>query len=488
MSDIVVDIDYNPHPAQQEIHNSRARFKVLCCGRRFGKTVFAANELFFNLYDRNPQQKPMRCWIVAPTSDLTGEVETEFIKLCEPLIAKQNKTKRIYYLYGPGPSANGKPRYHRVELRSGESKSLKGAGLDVLIIDEAADLAAVRWEQELRPTLLDTKGKVILISTPEGRNWFWDMFQRGQDRLKYPDHQSWSFPSHSNPHLDREELEDIVKDMPLLMYEQEILARFLDDANAFFRGVDKCIVSDVEPMAPIATMRFECGRCGEVWQDVIEEIPYVECPVCGSVYQVPKQKGARHRSGIDLAQEIDFNVVITSRKHPQRGAIRVVGFKRFNQLSWTIQKKKIKSELDKWHSAGLMDITGGRESILEDCQLDGYNLEGIKFTNQNKAEILHKLAVWIERQLIEIPGWMTVLINELKDFQMKKTKAGNWVFEAPAGKHDDCVIALALSVWLIVRPKDYKKLRSEAKKQEEKQAKRMRAKAMKDKRGRRRAA
>lgn len=441
---ITITLAFKLHEKQMLIHKSKARFKVLCCGRRFGKTKYAAFAIFHELYPAGKTTRAKRVWIVAPTNPLTGEVETELIKILKPLILKHEKQKGRYWLIGG----------HLIELKSAESKSLKGAGLDLLVIDEAADVPDIRWEQELQPTLLDTKGKVILISTPEGRNWFWKVWQRGQDP-EYPEYESWTFSSYDNPHLDPAEIDRLKRDMPELFFHQEILAEFLDDASAFFKFLDRCIVPDGDEELEFR-IEYSCPKCLNKFVRALDsEVGHYRCPVCGEVIPARGVDREYYGQGVDLAQSIDFNVITTVRHDPHRAKLRVVDWVRFNSLSWREQKAIIREEVAKYGCTALVDATGGRESIVEDLQDSGIDAVPIVFTNRLKGQMLHKLAVWIQRGVLEIPESLAVLVNEMRAFQATRTEAGNWKYEAPAGQHDDCVISLALAVWGMNLPEKF---------------------------------
>ena len=83
--------------------------------------------------------------------------------------------------------------------------SLLGEGLDWVIVDEAAQLRPMIWQSYISQRLIDRKGWALLISTPRGKGYLYDLFRRGQSGD--PDYRSWNWPSWSNPHLDREVIE-----------------------------------------------------------------------------------------------------------------------------------------------------------------------------------------------------------------------------------------------------------------------------------------
>jgi hypothetical protein len=187
-------IEYYPHRGQRKFHSSSARFKVMDCGRRWGKSTSGP-------HDKVPMMmmaKPKIGWIVAPTYDL-GEKEFRVFwsilvdKLQVPLDRGKTfnsiRTKDFRITTAWGSS---------VEVRSAEHpESLVGEGLDFVIMAEAAKLKLSHWEKYIRPTLSDKRGSAVFVSTPEGFNWFYDLYQRGQAR-EHPDWWSYKSPTWEN--------------------------------------------------------------------------------------------------------------------------------------------------------------------------------------------------------------------------------------------------------------------------------------------------
>ena len=88
--------------------------------------------------------------------------------------------------------------------------SLRSEGIDVLWVDEGGQIKEEAWNLALRPALMDKKGIGIFTGTPKGKNWYFQLWTRGQDK-EQPDYQSWSFSSLTNPYIDPAEVEDLSK-------------------------------------------------------------------------------------------------------------------------------------------------------------------------------------------------------------------------------------------------------------------------------------
>jgi len=135
---------------------------------------------------------------------------------------------------------------------------------------------------------------------------------------------------------------------------------------------------------------------------------------------------------------------------------KVVARERFQEVSWTEQKSRILSLSHKYNDAlTVVDSTGVGDPICEDLQMSNISLHyedgkpGVKFTNVKKNQLIDNLAIAIEQRLITFPSEYPELIQELSDFEYQITDAGNITYSAPDGKHDDCVISLALAVWAL---------------------------------------
>ena len=107
-------------------------------------------------------------------------------------------------------------------------------------MDECAFMQREAWTEAIRPALSDRQGKVLFISTPKGRNWLWEIYQRGVSGEE--GWQSWTFPTANNPFIAKEEIEAAKWDLPEMIFRQEYLAEFIDDAGGVFRRVQEAAV------------------------------------------------------------------------------------------------------------------------------------------------------------------------------------------------------------------------------------------------------
>lgn len=215
-----------PHPGQQHILQNKRRYNVVNCGRRFGKTVLGIEPVLEALTAGKNAH-----WF-APTYKILLDAWYIFSRLLKPIAKTVSKTDK------------------RIELRNGAvlefwsledpdaGRSREGA---VAIVDEAAMVLRLHdvINKVLRPILTKVQGSIWFLSTPRGKNDFYDLFQRGLDD-KNADWTSFKAPTWANPHLPAEEEGQVLADieagiMPQSDYNQEYLAEFLDESGALFK-------------------------------------------------------------------------------------------------------------------------------------------------------------------------------------------------------------------------------------------------------------
>jgi PBSX family phage terminase large subunit len=204
-------------PSQEKIAISRKRFRVVNCGRRFGKTTLAVLEMVAKAVSKTD----IRIAYIAPTYQQARDIAWEDLKnLVLPAAAKINES-RLEVLVKTQDEGISK-----ISLRGWESiETLRGQKFDFIVIDEIASMRNfwINWEEVIRPTLTDKKGHVLFISTPKGFNHFYDLYNKS---LKDDDYESFHFTSYDNPHLPVEELDKAKFEMLPERFSQEYMADF----------------------------------------------------------------------------------------------------------------------------------------------------------------------------------------------------------------------------------------------------------------------
>jgi hypothetical protein len=217
------------HPARQEIVDSPARFKVLACGRRFGKTMVAVDTICDRLLDGKSTA------YFAPTYRMGLEVWQEVCDRMRPVTTYlREQVWRLDVLNGGV--------FECWSLANNAAKTVRGRKYHYVVVDEAALFpSADVWHGAIRPLLTDYEGSALFCSTPKGRNWFWHLFLQGQSG-DYEDWKSWRYPTGMNPHIKAEEIEAAGKMMPERFFRQEYEAAFLDDGGVVFRNIERVCV------------------------------------------------------------------------------------------------------------------------------------------------------------------------------------------------------------------------------------------------------
>jgi PBSX family phage terminase large subunit len=195
--------------AQAQIGIDRHRFRVLNCGRRFGKTTLAIEEIKGKLAARKKHIA-----YIAPTYQQARDIAWELLK--KEFIGAPFNESRLEVRVGDAI----------VVLRGWESvETLRGQQFDFIVIDEVAMMRNfwVNWQEVIRPTLTDTKGGVLFISTPKGFNHFYDLYNlEGTDS----DFKSFHFTSYDNPHIPSDEIDKAKAQITEDRFAQEYLADF----------------------------------------------------------------------------------------------------------------------------------------------------------------------------------------------------------------------------------------------------------------------
>lgn len=391
MTELVLPI--RPHVNQQAVIKPHARFNVIAAGRRFGKTE---GEKLGDIY-RVMEGKNV--WWLNPTFDNTTETWQDLLNFFEQFVPREdiNKSRREIIT-----STGGKLRM------LGANNFKRGSGIHHVTIDEAAfcDLENL-WEYQLRPMLLESKGSATFLSSTNGRNYFWQLFQRGLDPTE-SDWQSWHFTSYDNPLLDPAELEDIKRHTPERVFKQEYMAEFLDDGGAVFRNLQACI-------------QDEPRREGEV------------------VF------------GVDWGRSNDFTVIVAMDSKTGH----MLAMDRFNQIDWTMQRNRLLSMYERFKPSSILaeENSIGNPNI-EELKKQKLPVRGFTTTAQSKAQIINSLALNLEQETIGLLN-DPILLNELQAYTIERLPSGNYRYNAPAGLHDDCVMALALANWERTNRIDY---------------------------------
>jgi hypothetical protein len=213
--------------AQTNIFRDESRFKVVVAGRRFGKTVLALWVLIAAAY-----LAPYSiCWYTAPTYRQAKQIAWAMLRgfLPSDAVAARNETDlTITLINGSTISLRGADNYD----------SLRGVGLDALVLDEYADMAAEVWTEVLRPSLSDKLGTALFIGTPAGFNHLYDLWIEADGK---PDWKAWQFTTADGGHVPPAELEAARLDLDERTYKQEYEASFASLTGRVYYEFDRLL-------------------------------------------------------------------------------------------------------------------------------------------------------------------------------------------------------------------------------------------------------
>jgi phage terminase large subunit-like protein len=258
------------------------------------------------------------------------------------------------------------------------------------------------------PTLADENGDAILISTPRGRNWFWNEYQRGLSDGK--EQASWTAPSSANPNPNIQKAAKLAQGrIPELSYRQEWLGEFVDAEGSVFRRIqDAATVTAID--APL--------------------------------------HGRQYIAGVDVAASVDFTVI--SAMDVQ--AKQLVHIDRFNRVDYNVLEDRLWACYQKFNMGSMaVEANSIGQPVIDNLNRRGMNIQPFTTTSGTKQTIITNLQSAFEHGEIGIIN-DPVLIGELLSYESKRSPSGSFTYSAPAGMHDDCVMSLAIAWNALQRP------------------------------------
>jgi hypothetical protein len=383
-----------PHAKQRQFMRSKAKRKLVCAGRRGGKTTGMA------ILAIESALAGRRILEAAPTSDQT----TAFWDACkaalvEPIMAKKiyiNNSERLLVF----------PNGGRIRAKTAwDANTLRGDHADLLILDEYSIMDESAWGEVGAPMLLDNNGDAVFIFTPKSRNHAYRLYQRAvvEDDGRW---EAFHFTSMDNPHLSEEALAEITSDMTEDAYRQEILAEFLENSGTVFRNLLSC--TTVHPSTPEA------------------------------------HRGHTIIAGCDWGKQRDYSAF-------SFGCLDChceVAHDRFNQIDYAFQVQRLKAMADKWQPAVILtELNSIGQPVFEQVQRLGLPAVGFNTTAQSKPPLIENLALALEKsewRFIDNKVWTA----ELEAYERTvSASTGRSSYSAPDGMNDDTVISRALMVW-----------------------------------------
>jgi hypothetical protein len=229
----MADLNFSLLPWQQEVFKDTTRFKVVAAGRRCGKSRMAAVTLLIEGL-KCPQGSAVL--YVSPTMGQSRQIIWDLLLDLGREVIQSSHVNNLDITLINGA---------RIYVRGADRPdTLRGVSLTYAVLDEVADIKPEAWEQVIRASLSDKRGRALFIGTPKGRNWFYDTFKLGESEDD-PDWKSWHFTTADNPLIDQAEIDSAKKTLSSFAFKQEFMASFTNAGSDIFK--EEWIKYGVEP-------------------------------------------------------------------------------------------------------------------------------------------------------------------------------------------------------------------------------------------------
>ena len=239
------------HNAQKKIAISRARFRVVNAGRRFGKTFLASEEIKGVSLAKHSKILYIATTISQARDIMWQQLKSELL----PITIKANESRLELEVM----NKDGKSSF--IQLKGWEAiETLRGQSFDFIVLDEVASMRNfwVGWNEVLSPTLIDRKGQAMFISTPKGFNHFYDLYNMQEKDKNY---ESFHFTTYDNPNIPVEEIEREKLSKPENTFAQEYLGSFRKSEGLVYKEFrrDIHVYNDESEKQPTNLIRYMAG-------------------------------------------------------------------------------------------------------------------------------------------------------------------------------------------------------------------------------------
>lgn len=406
---------YKPTEPQKDflkiIYEDKPFITLAAMGRQTGKTYAMMNDAVMRALN-TPKH---RMFWVSPIQDQANKVMKDIEAMFsnhqdvfEQIITRFDRKHNEIYFY------NGS----FIKFRSAEAgDNLRGATLDFIYIDEAAFIKEAFINEVLLPMVTRTNGRVVMSSTFNGKNWYWDWFVRGKDAEN-----AKQIISIKKTYLDLNDaaVEDTVlgikKSMTKAQFDQEFLCKPVS-ADALFSDIEEAVTTEEHATYDRIYIGMDIG----VAQDYT----------------------------VLTAMTQDYRVLEIDRFNFKEEGLDSAGF-----------KQRIKDFYLKWEEDGKLTAAyfeiNNNDLLFDELTADDrlYKMIPFNTTSASKPVIIKNLIKLFEDHKIKIPDY-DVLIKELYDYKSKKNPiTGNLQFSNTDGKHDDCVMSLAIAAYCCFEEQD----------------------------------
>jgi hypothetical protein len=384
---------YNPHQNQKLIHdsinNEPYKYYVLNIGRQFGKSLLAQNQILYWGFNKPNTKIGWVSPIFRQAKKVFQDIELAF---ANSKIIKTNASDLEIKL----------PTNTVIKFFSAERyDNIRGETFDYLVIDEFAFIDENAWTEVLRATVLVKGKKVLLISTPKGRNHFYNLFNLDGVNSQY---KSFKMTSYDNPIINPTEIDDARLTLPEHVFKQEYLAEFVDGGYNLFSN---------------------------------------------AVYK-NHNEGRMFYAGVDLGRADDYTVISVFNELGNQ-----VYIERWRHDTWNNIVDKVVKVINKYNATTMIEVNSVGDAIFEQIENKVYaraNVKPFVTTSKSKQDAIEKLVVGVQNNELTFTD-VDYLKKELDIFTYEynpKTKSVK--YSAPHGFHDDAVMATAIAYSCLKAP------------------------------------
>ena len=369
--------------------NTDAKYITTVSPRQAGKTMLAINMmLYFAINDKGTTT----CFVSPIYSQARKVMEEMYDAIKDTDIVERVNFSNFEIKLKTGS---------KILFKSAEREdSLRGYTFDYLIIDEASYIKEDAWKRALQPTVFIKGKKVLLFSTPRGREWFYNTWKMGSDP-EFPQYASCRMSYQGNPYVNMEEIESAKRALPEAIFRAEYEGAFLEGESMVFKNFAE-----------------------------------------GTLVKYPKPVG-KVFAGLDTGQASDYTVCTFV---DSTGAI--IDIYRDNKKTYEEMTNQVLSRVKKWNASLLVETNSIGGPVFEALQKQWQDTLPFNTSNSSKREIIESLILAFNETSIRIPSIELEpdLHHELEVFEMTynpKTRTVQYAARTPF--HDDMVMSLAIA-------------------------------------------
>ena len=384
---------FTPYPAQREFIDLYADsphiFGILVSPRGAGKTLLSINLALYWLLKNNNS----KLGYITPIYSLGKEVFEIIQSRTTDLIESSNKSDlTIKFINGSSIKF----------LSADRADSVRGFRFHYLILDEVAYLNKQDIENAILPTLNPNGRKCLMISTPRGKNHFYEYYLKGQEGNS--DYISYRIPLNECPYVKTELIDEARKSLPREVFRSEYEAEFTDSTNDVFLNLE--------------------NRC------ILDE------------WTLPN-RGDKYYAGVDTGLSSDYSVLTILNE-----AGRVVFVDRTNNDTIENIANRFVGKIKQYNVVGgYVESNGVGKGMYELMNKHSRGLKPFYTSQDSKMNAVRTLITDLDSGVLELPSkaLFPYIYNELSAYTFKYSANGKISFSHPNGMNDDCVDSLWLA-------------------------------------------